>query len=712
MSATLNAETFSKYFGGCPTVSIPGRAHPVTEYRLEDVLQATGYEVTEGSEFAKKKSSPKNRQKVEPQISKSALKKLYPKFDSKVINSLAVVDESIINYELMAKLLEYITLNYEEGAILCFLPGMQEITKLIEELYKTEFFQDPSRVVIYPLHSSLSTAEQTAVFDVPPEGVRKIVVSTNIAETSITIEDVVFVVDAGRVKENRQDEVNQMPTLVECWVSRASAKQRRGRAGRVQPGIAYHMYSTQTHHHTMEEYQLPEMLRVGLEDLVLQVLLLDLGEPSIFLTKAVNPPTALAIRNSLKRLEGLGAVECEWDDEGSLFSKSISQESPAVSASCENLGVASGLTALGFHLATLPVDPRVGKMMIYGALFGCIDPALTIAASMSARSPFVSPFDKRDEADAAKKEFATESSDHLTTLNAFNQWKRKKGDRSVHSFLRESFLSRLTLFQMEDLRKQFADLLKDIGFLPKSFRIDQGRGKGSQAHQSGSVDAANAYAENLQLIKAILCAGLYPNIIIAPRSLVTGAESDKKVGECAFHSQKGDVYLHPCTISFKEKRLDSRYCCYHDIVKTSKIYVRDCTTVSEFALLLFGGNLKVFHTHGVITVDNWLKFRIAAKPATLVKHLRAQMDSMLLKKIVSPDEDVTGSPEGRALIQAISALLEKEVNAQPDRSGAEIVKPWTGQSDDQRRNREGRGGTGRGSSRGGRGQKGRGRGRR
>lgn len=180
----------------------------------------------------------------------------------------------------------------------------------------------------------------------------------------------------------------------------------------------------------------------------------------------------------------------------------------------------------------------------------------------------------------------------------------------------------------------------------------------------------------------------------------------KKVGECAFHSQKGNVYLHPCTISFKEKRLDSRYCCYHDIVKTSKIYVRDCTTVSEFALLLFGGNLKVFHTYGVMTVDNWLKFRIAAKPATLVKHLRAQMESMLLKKIVSPDEDITGSPEGKALIQAISAVLEKEVKGQPEhRSAAEIVKPWT----DDRGSRGGQGGRNeREQARGGRGARGRG----
>jgi len=717
MSATLNADTFSRYFEGCPTASIPGRAHPVKEFRLEDVLQATGYEVQEGSDYAIQK-----KKNATPVRSKSALKKLLPGYKSNVINSLAIVDEEVINYELIAELLEYITLNHEEGAILVFLPGMQEITKLIDEVYKKEFFTDPSKTVVYPLHSSLSTAEQTAVFDVPPKGVRKIVCATNIAETSITIEDVVYVVDAGRVKENRQDEVNQMPTLVECWVSKASAKQRRGRAGRVRPGVAYHLYSTPTYQHEMAEYQLPEMLRVGLEDLVLQVMLLDLGEPSVFLAKAVDPPSGLAIRNSLKLLEGLGAVDCEWDDEAIRFSRPNATPSTAAAAkddSCDVLAVSSGLTALGFHLATLPVDPRVGKMMIYGALFGCIDPALTIAAAMSARNPFMSPFDKREEADARRKEFSTEGSDHLTTLRAFNDWRqlrKEKGDRSAQTFLRDNFLSRLTLFQIEDLRRQFTDLLIDIGFLPKKFRCDRIRGGsrgGGRGGNFGGKDieddsGPNKNSKNMQLLKAILCAGLYPNIIVAPRPLVRGT-SDKKVGECAFSSQKGDVYLHPCTVSFQESKLDSRYACYHEIVKTSKIYVRDFTTVSEFALLLFGGSLKVHHQYGVVAVDEWLKFRIAAKPATLVKYLRTQTEIMLLRKIVRPEDDITESPEGKALIEAVSTLLATEIGGAiegPDRSAADIVRPWTGNPDGGRNYSGGRAG-GRGG-RGGRGTRGRG----
>ena len=174
MSATLNADSFSSYFGGCPVVSIPGRAHPVEENRLEDILELTGYQVEEGGDYALKTSV-----KRPPKISKSALRCLYhPKYSKETIRSLSIVDESKINYELLSELLEHISLNQGEGAILVFCSGFQEIQKTIEELYKKEYFQG-SQVVIYPLHSSLSTDEQIAIFEVPPPGIRKIVVSTS-----------------------------------------------------------------------------------------------------------------------------------------------------------------------------------------------------------------------------------------------------------------------------------------------------------------------------------------------------------------------------------------------------------------------------------------------------------------------------------------------------------------------------------------------------
>lgn len=183
MSATLNAERFSEYFGGCPVVSIPGRAQPVQEYRLEDALQVSGHIVLEGSDCAKK-SSPRGDNNND-RMSKTALRRLYPSpnYSKNVIDSLSVVNEAITNYELIAELLQYICLNLEEGAILVFLSGMKEITTAMASLSKLPFFQDSSNAVIYPLHSSLSNKEQTIIFTKPPPGKRKIVLSTNIAET-------------------------------------------------------------------------------------------------------------------------------------------------------------------------------------------------------------------------------------------------------------------------------------------------------------------------------------------------------------------------------------------------------------------------------------------------------------------------------------------------------------------------------------------------
>jgi len=153
------------------------------------------------------------------------------------------------------------------GAVLIFMPGMMEIMKLFNRLRESSIFNDQyvtpataamlssvnlkhvnfrSKFVVYPLHSALTTEDQKKVFVRPARGVRKIVISTNIAETSITIDDCVCVVDSGRVKENRYDNVKNMATLLECWVAQASAKQRRGRAGRVREGTAYHLFSTHT----------------------------------------------------------------------------------------------------------------------------------------------------------------------------------------------------------------------------------------------------------------------------------------------------------------------------------------------------------------------------------------------------------------------------------------------------------------------------------
>ena len=230
---------------------------------------------------------------------------------------------------------------YGPGAVLVFMPGTLEIRRLVRDLEKAL----GARAWILPLHGALTGAEQTRVFRRPPAGKRKIVVSTNIAETSITIDDVVYVVDSGRVKEMQYDALTT-PCLVETWTSRASAKQRQGRAGRVRNGFCFRMFPRRFHDARMAEHQEPEIRRVPLERLCLQISLLGLGDVRAFLARAIDPPDRAAVDGAIQLLQELQALD------------------PGMA-----------LTPLGHHLARLPVDVRVGKMLVFGCVLGASSPA-------------------------------------------------------------------------------------------------------------------------------------------------------------------------------------------------------------------------------------------------------------------------------------------------------------------------------------------------
>ncbi len=178
----------------------------------------------------------------------------------------------------------------------------------------------------------------------------------------------------------------------------------------------------------------------------------------------------------------------------------------------------------------------------------------------------MSPFDRREQADEAKRSFAVNGSDHLTSFAAYEQWKKTKelGAGIARNFLSDNFLSFTTLSNVDQMKRQFKDLLRDIGFLPPHRRGGGGGGGGDSSAEENSG--------NLALVTAVLCAGLYPNVVVAPRSL-----GGKSLGEVSLHCPKGDVHVHPCSVAFKADSLTSRYAVYHDMVKTTKIYVRDVT---------------------------------------------------------------------------------------------------------------------------------------
>lgn len=184
---------------------------------------------------------------------------------------LGKMNPELIDVVLIEQLIRRICTDSQEGAILVFLPGWEDINKTREKLNASAFFKDTSKFMVLCLHSMIPSVEQKKVFKRPPPGCRKIVLATNIAETAITIDDVVYVIDSGRMKEKSYDPYNNVSTLQSSWVSKASAKQREGRAGRCQPGICYHLYS-KLRADSLPEFQLPEIKRIPIEELCLQVL--------------------------------------------------------------------------------------------------------------------------------------------------------------------------------------------------------------------------------------------------------------------------------------------------------------------------------------------------------------------------------------------------------------------------------------------------------
>ncbi|NXI19771.1 DHX36 helicase, partial [Irena cyanogastra] len=602
MSATLNAEKFSEYFDHCPMIHIPGFTFPVVEYLLEDVIeklrQVYTPEKTDRRLHWRKGfmqghvSRPEKEEKEEiyRQQWPGYLRQLQGRYSASTINALEMMDDDKVDLDLVAALIRHIVLEEEDGAILVFLPGWDNISTLHELLMSQVMFKS-DRFIIIPLHSLMPTVNQTQVFKKTPPGVRKIVIATNIAETSITIDDVVFVIDGGKIKETHFDTQNNISTMAAEWVSKANAKQRKGRAGRVQPGHCYHLYNG-LRASLLDDYQLPEILRTPLEELCLQIKILKLGGIACFLSKLMDPPSRDAVMLAINHLMELNALDRQEE-----------------------------LTPLGVHLARLPVEPHIGKMILFGALFCCLDPVLTIAASLSFKDPFVIPLGKEKIADARRKELSKNSkSDHLTVVNAFTGWEeaRSCGFRNEKDYCWEYFLSSNTMQMLHNMKGQFAEHLLAAGFVNSRNPKDP---------------KSNTNSGNEKLLKAVICAGLYPKVAKIRPSF---SKKRKMVKVCT--KTDGSVNIHPKSVNVEETEFHYNWLVYHLKMRTSSIYLYDCTEVSPYCLLFFGGDISIQkdNDQDTIAVDEWIVFQSPEKIANLVKKLRKELDDLLQEKIESP----------------------------------------------------------------------------
>jgi HrpA-like RNA helicase len=430
------------------------------------------------------------------------------------------------------------------GAILVFLPGWEEISRMMELIRTHILLGNTSRVSCLPLHSQVPTSEQRRVFRRPPNGVVKIILATNIAETSITIDDIVYVVDAGRVREKSFDAYTGCSSLTSVWCSKASSRQRAGRAGRVRAGIAYHLFSRKRHT-AMNDFSIPAMLRTPLDELCLQIKLLSLTSASEVSSGAASVVSQGHCKgqyhNELQQSQGKGLVQEGSKDllTPSTLSSSVSQlvqehscqsgndksqrqlseiesfllralQPPELASirSAVSLLRSIGaldivkrapplidedvLTPLGRRLAELPLSPRLGKILLVAIALKCLDPVLTITCAMSVRPPYVLPMHpgERERANKAKMKLSDHTrSDHLALLNAFYRFHlaRRSGggspfNREETAFCNEFFLSPGCLNMITEMRSQIVDELIKSGVLIE--RMEEKRGEGAAQSRS------------------------------------------------------------------------------------------------------------------------------------------------------------------------------------------------------------------------------------
>lgn len=525
MSATLDAGVFEAYFKTSTTVGkleIQGRTHPVEDFYIDDVLRMTGFSTGQGGQ----KSDDQDADWDE---------------DPSIANTIQNLGMRI-NYDLIVSTVRAIDaeLQSREGAILVFLPGTAEINRTIDAVGRL-----PS-VHALPLHASLTPVEQRRVFPPAPRDKRKVIAATNVAETSITIEDVVAVIDLGKVKETSFDPSSNMVKLEEVWASRAACKQRRGRAGRVQAGKCYKLY-TRNAEAKMAERPEPEIRRVPLEQLCLSVRAMGIRDVPAFLTSALSPPENLAIQGALEVLMRMGALD---GDE---------------------------LTALGRHLSLIPADLRCGKLMVYGATFGCLEACLTIAAILTARSPFLSPQDKREESKAARAAFGPDQGDLVCDLRAYEQWAEMSNYnsfRDVRLWCENNYLSSQTLRDISSNRTQYHSSLKDTGFLPTN-------------HSQTTVHNLNRHNANNALIRALVAGAFNPQLArinfpdkkFAP-SMSGAVQLDPEARTIKFFNQEnGRVFVHPSSTLFGAQGFigGNVYLSYFNKMATSKVFIRELT---------------------------------------------------------------------------------------------------------------------------------------
>ncbi|KAJ8337092.1 hypothetical protein SKAU_G00383120 [Synaphobranchus kaupii] len=609
MSATGDTARLSRYFGGCQVLRVPGFMHPVQERYLEEVLRDMG----RSPPLARPRSTGKEKED----------------------------DDAAPDLDVVADVIEHIHTRGVPGAVLCFLPGWQDIRVVQKSLEERPAFQRNGSLIL-PLHSSMGVSEQQTVFQHPPAGQRKIVLATNIAETSITIDDIVHVVDVGAQKEQRYDPRTKVSCLDTVWISRSNVTQRRGRAGRCQPGHSYHLFP-RGRLETMPDFPIPEILRTPLESLVVQAKIHSPHSKAVdFLSQVMDSPDKATVQEAVMNLQEIGVLDG-----------------------------AESLTPLGERIACLSCDPRLGKVLVLAALFRCALPLLSITACLT-RDPFLNSMQNRGLINEAKGALSGSScSDHLVFSRVVQGWRRVQQVRSSRQeFLDDYTLSGSSLRFIHGLIQQFSDNLHEASLVSNA----------SDCLRLSSPP--NQFSQEDQLVKAVLLAGLYPNLIQVKKGLVTKGGRFRP-DSLAYRTRGGPVLLHRSTINRGEENLPSRWLTFFTAVKSNgRVFIRDSSSVHPLSLLLLTDcditeSVSGERVEVSLGGRSLVRCELSVQSWNLLWELRMSLHAMLQRRLRanrrSPDPDANVNGQDHQLIALLVELLnstQQETDFSPDDTDA------------------------------------------
>ena len=690
MSATLDADRFASYWGNAPQMHIPGRTFPVEDYTLEDVLEKTGYNPPkkrrrQGGGYNNHRSTRKATAWNDSEISDDdgledddevdPTKKNSDKSDTKqpsvpLEERVKRVDQTNVDYFLLAFLVKYIVETNQmgaDGSILVFLQGVGEISQaqtVVANITKG------MSILLLPLHGSLQPQEQSKIFRTTP-GQVKVILSTNVAETSITIPDCTVVIDSCREKQSSYDPVNRMPMLLDQFASKASLKQRRGRAGRVRSGKCYKLISKNTYS-KLPDHTAPEITRCALDQTLLSLLFLGAEDGTgRFLRKLLDPPSRVSVKAAISSLK----VRYEYFFRILLLLLLISNLThivvPLHIFYLQRMGALEEsnhpgklrLSPLGMHLAGIPAPPTIGKLLVMGCILGCRTGALAMAAGLSVgRSPFLKVDHRSNDErslsilDERKKLFETcGNSDHSMIAAAFIKWRNTPNGHTMKKRCCESLgLSFNGMRDINQLVQQYDSSLSGSGF-PSSKDSDRNL-------LSWRVIRTCAVASMApeQLVRVYRPSAKY-------EETAEGAKS--KDGEAREHKffirpdteEKVDgekpkeerVFLHPSSAMFSVGTYRCPWLVFHSMIRTSKPFLRDATECSAYGLLLFGGMLTVEARNSVIHIDGWARLSANARVGALIQGLRSKMDDLLQQKIDNPKVSISDTLVMQVIVKLI-----------------------------------------------------------